>query len=379
MKMKVIVAPDSFKGSISAREICSAVREGIIRIFPDAEIKAVPLADGGEGTLENMVYSSNGSLIPINVRGPMGNEVTASYGILGDSETVVIEMAQASGLPLVEPAERNPYLSSSFGTGQLIRHALDAGYRRFVVGLGGSATNDCGTGMLTALGLKLYDKDGNILSEGGGYLSHLASFDDSELDPRIEESNFTIASDVTNKLCGPEGASYVFGPQKGATPEMVEHLDHALNHFADIVYKQKEVDIKEISGGGAAGGMGAALIAFLGASVMSGIDVIMKEIEFEGQIIGSDLIITGEGKLDSQTLSGKVIAGVSKIAKKHQVPVIALCGGVDLEPSKFNDLGVLSAFSIVPGPCSLSESMEKSAEWVTERMESIMRIISYYS
>jgi glycerate 2-kinase len=376
--MKVVIAPDSFKGSISAGDICFAIKEGILRVFPDAEIKAASLADGGEGTLDNMVYSSNGTLIPIKVKGPMGKEVIASYGILGDGETVVIEMAQASGLPLVEPEERNPYFATSFGTGQLIKHALDAGYRRFIIGLGGSATNDCGTGMLKALGLKLFDKGGNILSEGGGFLSDLTFFDDSRLDPRIVESNFTIASDVINKLCGQEGASVVFGPQKGASPEMVKHLDHSLSHFADIVYKQKGVDIKEIPGGGAAGGMGAALMTFLGASAQSGIDVIMKEIDFDGLILGTDLIFTGEGRLDTQTLSGKVIAGVSKIARKHQIPVIVLCGGVEIEPSKFNELGILSAFSIVPGPCSINESMKKSAEWITERTESIMRIICYY-
>ncbi|WP_026566808.1 glycerate kinase [Bacillus sp. UNC41MFS5] len=376
--MKVVIAPDSFKGSISAGDICFAIKEGILRVFPDAEIKAVPLADGGEGTLENMIYSSNGTLMRIKVKGPMGKEVIAAYGILGDGETVVVEMAQASGLPLVEPEERNPYIATSFGTGQLIKHALDAGYRRFIIGLGGSATNDCGTGMLTALGLKLFDKNGNILTEGGGFLSDLSFFDESGLDPRIVESNFTIASDVINKLCGKEGASVVFGPQKGASPEMVKHLDDALSHFADIVYKQKGVDIKRYPGGGAAGGMGAALIAFLGASVQSGVDVIMKEVDFDGQIIGADLIITGEGKLDAQTISGKVISGVSKIARKHQVPVIVICGGVEIEPTKFNELGILSAFSIVPGPCSLNESMKKSAAWITERTEAIIRIISYY-
>jgi len=378
MKMRVVIAPDSFKGSISARDICSAIREGILRIFPDAEIKAIPLADGGEGTMENMVYASNGTLKTTTVKGPIGKEVRASYGILGDGETVVIEMAQASGLPLLTPEERNPYLTTSFGTGQMIKHALDEGYRKFIVGLGGSATNDGGTGMLTALGVKLFDEYGRILPEGGAHLSQLACFDDTALDPRIKESQFMIASDVNNKLCGEKGASAVFGPQKGATPKMVEYLDSALNHLAEIVLKQKGVDIREMPGGGAAGGMGAALMAFLGASIKSGIDVIMKEIHFDNQIKGTDLIITGEGKLDHQTLSGKVIAGVCKIAGKHQVPVVVLCGGVDLEPSKFKDLGVLTALSIVPGPCSLEESISKSAEWITERTESIMKIISYY-
>jgi glycerate 2-kinase len=377
--MKVVIAPDSFKGSISAKDVCTAIKEGIMTVFPEAEVKAVPLADGGEGTLENMVYASNGTLTSIQVNGPMGKEVSAAYGVLGDRETVVIEIAQASGLPLVKPEERNPYTASSYGTGQLIKHALDAGYRRFIIGLGGSATNDGGTGMLTALGLRLFNENGDLLPEGGGYLTQLSYFNDSELDSRFTESTITIASDVVNKLCGPKGASAVFGPQKGANPEMVEHLDHALYHFAEIVYKQKGIDIRKLEGGGAAGGMGAALMAFMGASVHSGIEVVMKEIDFEKHIQDADLILTGEGKLDSQTLSGKVIAGVAKTAKRHQVPVLVLCGGMDLEPASFDKLGILAAFSIVPGPCSLEEGMRNSPKWITERTETIMRIIRHFN
>jgi glycerate 2-kinase len=377
--MKVVIAPDSFKGSISAKDICEAIKKGIFTVYPEAEVKAVPLADGGEGTLESMVCASNGTFRSVLVRCPMGKEVEAAYGVLGDEETVIIEMAQASGLPLVKPEERNPYTASSYGTGQLIKHALDAGYRRFIIGLGGSATNDAGTGMLTALGIKLFNENGELLPEGGGYLKQLSYFDDSKLDPRLTESTFIIASDVVNKLCGPDGASAVFGPQKGADPEMVEHLDQALSHFAEIVYKQKGIDIRELKGGGAAGGMGAALMGFLDAAVQSGIEIVMKEIDFEKQILDADLVLTGEGKLDSQTLSGKVIAGVAEIAHKYQVPVVVLCGGMDLDTASFDHLGILTAFSIVPGPCSLEEAMRKAPTWVTQRTESIMRIISYFN
>lgn len=376
--MRVIVAPDSFKGSISARDICTAVKEGILNVFPEAVVTAVPLADGGEGTMENMVYSSNGKIQSVIVRGPIGEDVTAAYGILGDGQTVVVEMAQASGLPLVNPEKRNPLKTTSFGTGELIKHALDAGYRKFLIGLGGSATNDCGMGMLAALGMKFFDKKGEILPEGGGSLNDLAYYDDSELDERLKASFFTIASDVSNELCGPVGASAVFGPQKGATPEMVKHLDQALSHFSEVVIKQKGIDMREMIGGGAAGGMGAALMTFLGAAVKSGIEVVMEEIQFDALLKDADLVITGEGKLDSQTLSGKVIAGVCKEAKKYTVPVIAFCGGLELEPSQFNELGILSAISIVPGPCSLEESMKNSPEWITQRIESVMRVISYY-
>lgn len=377
--VKIVVAPDTFKGSISAMDICSAVEEGISRVIPEAHVIAIPLADGGEGTMENMVFSSNGTIKQQNVRGPLGQQVNAAYGVLGDGQTVVVEMAQASGLTLIAHNERDPFAATSYGTGELIKNALDEGYRKFVIGLGGSATNDGGTGMLKALGMKLLKKDGTTLPEGGSHLHELAYYDDSGLDSRIKEASFTIASDVTNKLCGPQGASAVFGPQKGASPEMVQLLDQSLNHFAEIVLKQKGMDMREMEGGGAAGGMGAGLITFLQAEVKSGIEVIMEEIHFEAFIEDVDLIITGEGRLDTQTLSGKVISGVCKAAKKHNVPVIALCGGVEINSSELNELGLLSAFSIVPGPCSLEEAMKKAPHWIINQTESFMRIVCNYN
>ncbi|WP_458414571.1 glycerate kinase [Schinkia sp. CFF1] len=375
--MKIVVAPDSFKGSISARDICTAVHKGILRVFQNADVVEIPLADGGEGTMENMVYSSNGTKKQVEVTGPLGEKVKAEYGILGDHETVVVEMAQSSGLPLLKESERNPMITSTFGTGELIKDALDNGFRKFIVGIGGSATNDGGMGMLKALGVKFYKRDCSLLSEGGASLIQLHHFDESNLDARVKECKFIVASDVTNTLCGPNGASAIFGPQKGATPEMVKKLDEALNNFADVVHKQKNMDMRKLVGGGAAGGLGAGLITFLGAELQSGIEVMMKELHFEEKIKDADLIITGEGRLDSQTLSGKLITGVSKAAKKYEVPVIALCGGLTIETNQVDELGLLSAFSIVPGPCPLEEAMKQAASWIPARVEAIMRIIKY--
>ena len=373
--MKIVVAPDSFKGSIDAKNICFQVKNAILRVFPSANILEIPLADGGEGTMENMIYSSNGQMLEVEVKGPIGKVIKAKYGIMKDNETVVIEMAQASGLPLLQEKERDPRKATSYGTGQLIKHALDNGYRKFIIGLGGSATNDGGAGMLRALGVQFFKKDGSELEEGGSALTELSYFNDNNLDARLEECSITIASDVTNKLCGDNGASAIFGPQKGATPEVVKELDGALNHFANIVLQQKGIDMRELVGGGAAGGLGASLITFMQAEIRSGIDVVMEQLNFESQIKDAHLVITGEGRLDSQTLSGKVISGVSNVARKYNVPVIALCGGMNLDVCKYDELGIVSAFSIVPGPCQLDEAMENADKWIFERTENIMRLM----
>jgi len=374
--VKIVIAPDSFKGSISARNICYAIEKGIRRVLSNVEITHVPLADGGEGTAENIVAASNGHFIFTEVNGPLNEPVQAAYGVLGNQSTVVIEMAQASGLPLLNEDQRNPLITTSYGTGELMKHALDAGYRKFIIGLGGSATNDGGTGMLKALGVDFFTSDGHILEDGGASLSELSYFDDTNLDPRIKESTILVASDVTNPLCGPTGATAVFGPQKGATSEMVEQLDRALYHFSEIVLKQKGINMRELIGGGAAGGMGAALIAFCHAQLKSGIDVVLEEIGFTQILENADLLITGEGKLDSQTLSGKVIKGVSEQARSKQIPTIALCGAVHLSQEELKELGILAAFSIVPGPCSLEEAFKNSERWIVDRAESIVKILN---
>lgn len=377
--VKIVIAPDSFKGAISARDICTSVKAGVHRVFPKAKVIEIPLADGGEGTQDNLIYSTGGSFLEIEVKGPIGEPVMATIGLLSDQETAIIEMAQASGLTLLSNEERNPKIATSYGTGELIQHALDRNYRKFIIGLGGSATNDGGTGLLKALGVRFYSNDGHELAEGGAALKNLSYIDDSGLDPRILESSFLIASDVTNPLCGPSGASTIFGPQKGASANDIIELDQALLHYSKIVEKQKSIDLCKIVGGGAAGGTGASLVAFLKGKIRPGIEVVMEAIQFEEKIIGADLIITGEGKLDRQTLSGKVITGVSKIARKRQIPVIALCGSLQLDGKQINALGIRSAFSIVPAPCTLETAMENSSMWTMECTEQIMRLLKGFS
>lgn len=373
--MKIVVASDSFKGSLSAQGVCQAVKQGIHSVFPEAEVIELPLADGGEGITESMVYASGGTIQRAMVKDPLHRTIEAEFGVLGDGETAVIEMAKASGLPLLSEKERNPLKASSFGTGELIRAALDAGYRKFIIGIGGSATNDAGTGMLKALGMKFYDGAGNELQEGGGDLIRLARLDDSGLDERLHDASFRVASDVRNRLCGPAGASAIFGPQKGATPEMVRQLDAALSHFADIVLSQKGIELRDFEGGGAAGGMGSALIAFLEAELQSGIDLVMESIGFQDKIEGADLIITGEGKLDAQTLDGKLITGITKSAGKAGVPVIALAGAQTLSSKQLAEIGLLSAFSIVSGPCTVEAAMEQAAPLITEKTIAILNVL----
>lgn len=372
--MKIIVAPDSFKGSISAQDLCKSIRGGIEAVFPSAEVVELPMADGGEGTLDALVYATKGTKCECVVQDPLGRPVKASYGIMGDGQTVMIEMAQASGLTLLQENERNPLITSSYGTGELIRHALRAGYRKFVVGLGGSATNDGGAGMLRALGASFTDEAGTQIPEGGAGLAKLSEIDLSGLDPAVRESSFRIAGDVTNPLCGPSGASAVFGPQKGATEQMVRLLDEALNRYGEALLQATGTDVCQMPGSGAAGGMGAALLAVLQAESGSGIDLVMEAVDFRAKMKDASMIITGEGKLDGQTLSGKVIAGICREAMPHRIPVIALCGSMKLTSEEMDELGLAAAFSIVPGPCPLEEAMASASIWARSRTEQIMRL-----
>ncbi len=372
--MRVIVAPDSFKGSISAKDLCSSITVGIKKVFSDADVIEVPMADGGEGTMENLVYATDGNVLSIKVNDPLGREIEASYGVLGDGQTAIIEMAQASGLPLLTEDERNPLITSSFGTGQLILDALDRGYRSFIIGLGGSATNDGGTGMLKALGVKFFNNNKEELDDNVESLKDLSYIDLANIDDRIKSSKFIVASDVTNPLCGTNGASHIFGPQKGATPEIVQLLDKSLKSYGQIVHQQLGVNVLDIPGAGAAGGMGAALIAFLNAEVNSGIDITMNVTKLQELVKDADIVITGEGKFDSQTLAGKVIAGVSYVANREKVPVIVLCGINELKSNEMDEIGVVSAFSLVPGPCTLNDAVRNAREWVVDRTEQIMRM-----
>lgn len=377
--MRILLAPDSFKGSISAIDLCTAMRKGIHAVDATAIVEAVPMADGGEGTVETLVQATDGELRQAQVSDPLGRPVIAQYGVLGDGRTAVIEMAQASGFALLHANERNPLVTTSRGTGELILHAVRAGFRSFVIGLGGSATNDGGAGMLSALGAKMLDSRGNLLSEGGAALTHLAKIELDELDKEVQQCQFVIASDVTNPLCGEHGASAVFGPQKGATVEMVAYLDAALARYGRMLEQLSGRDISSLPGSGAAGGMGAAFMAVFGVACKPGIEAVLEAVQFDKLLDKADLVITGEGRLDRQTLSGKVIAGICARAARHSVPVIALCGEQSLSGEELEKLGLQAAFSIVPKPCDLDTAMQEAAYWTQQQTEQIMRLAAVFT
>lgn len=374
MQMKIVLAPDSFKGSMSAKQLCEVWKEAIVSIAPQAQVISFPMTDGGEGFIENMVFATEGTMATATVTDPLGRTIEASYGVLGDGKTVVIDTAQASGLTLLSEDERNPFIASSYGTGMLIMHALDHGYRHFLIGLGGSATNDAGAGLLRALGICWLDQDGRELQDGGEALQSLAVIDDTLWDERLNNCTFTVACDVDNRLCGPEGASYTFAPQKGASRDQVVILDQALNHFADVVTMKTGRDPRSIEGGGAAGGIAAALAVFCNAQLVRGVDLVMEQLQIEQHLRGADLLITGEGKLDQQTLHGKVIAGLSRKAATYRVPVVALAGSVSISPEEARSLGLAACFSFMPGPVTLSEAIEHVGRWSQLQIINIIQL-----
>ncbi|WP_159567670.1 glycerate kinase [Budvicia diplopodorum] len=346
--MKIIIAPDSFKESLSAQQAANAIEQGFRQIFPDIECLKLPVADGGEGTVAALVAATNGREINLTVTGPQGTPVSAFYGINGKGTCAVIEMAAASGLMLVSPAERNPLTATSLGTGELIRHVLDAGIRHIILGVGGSATVDGGVGMVQALGGKFSDADGRELEHGGGALSSLAHIDLSELDSRLSRCLIEVACDVENPLTGPAGAAAVFGPQKGATPEMVVQLEQGLCRLAEVINNDLHQDVSQLVGGGAAGGMGMAAKLFLNGNMRSGIDIIIEAIGLRESMLGTDLVIVGEGRIDRQTIEGKAPIGVARLARRYQIPVIGIAGvlgeGVDI----VHQHGIDAVFSILP-------------------------------
>jgi glycerate kinase len=354
--MKVVIAPDSFKESLSAPEVAEQVAAGFREVFPDADYALVPLADGGEGTVAAMVAATGGRIVSVSVTGPLGTRVTAFYGLTGDGQTAVIEMAAASGLELVPPGKRNPLITTSYGTGELIRAALDAGVSGIVIGIGGSATNDGGAGMLQALGMQLLDAEGVEIGFGGGALARLERIDACGLDPRLGEVIISVACDVENPLLGAKGASAVFGPQKGATPEMVGQLDASLAHYAAVIVRDLGREVTTTPGAGAAGGMGAALLA-LGGRLRPGIEIVLQAVGFEAIARDADLIITGEGRIDSQTVCGKTPHGVARIAKSLDKPVIALAGSLAADVDLVYAHGIDAVFSAVPRPCSLENAL----------------------
>lgn len=362
--MKIVIAPDSFKESLTALQVADSIEKGFSRIYPEVEIIKVPMADGGEGTVQSLVDATKGQLVYKTVTGPLGEPVDAFLGILGNGKTAVIEMAAASGLHLVPAEKRNPLFTTTKGTGELIIAALNLGVNHIIIGIGGSATNDGGAGMAKALGAKLLDRNDNEIGEGGGSLNELASIDISNLDSRLANTKFEIACDVDNPLTGPKGASVIFGPQKGATPEMIKQLDENLAHYASIIEKDLTKKIKDVSGAGAAGGLGGGLLAFLPAKLLKGVDIVMKATGLEDQLKDAALVITGEGKIDGQTIYGKTPIGVAKMAKKYKVPVIAIAGNIAKDSDIVCEFGIDAVFSIVPGIISLSDAFEHAAQYV---------------
>ncbi|MFF2177891.1 glycerate kinase [Lysinibacillus sp. NPDC058147] len=327
--MKVVISPDSYKGTLSAIEVASAMQAGILDVDPSIETVILPVADGGEGTLESLVASTDGQYISQHVLDPLGREIKVKYGVLGDKETCVIEMAQASGIMLLQEKEKNPELASTYGTGQLIKAALDEGFREFIIGIGGSATNDAGIGMLKALGLQLKKEDGTLIAEGVSALLDLALIDVSQIDPRLAEAKFIIACDVDNPLIGERGATAIFGPQKGVKEHQIAYFDSCLKQFADLVEKQFDIRLHDYKGAGAAGGMGGALIAFLNGSFHAGIEIVMNAVQLKKHLEGAGFVITGEGKSDRQTLHGKAPLGVAKAATSANVQAILLSGAIE--------------------------------------------------
>ncbi|MBT2569667.1 glycerate kinase [Planococcus sp. ISL-110] len=370
--MKILIAPDSFKGSMTAVQAAQAMAEGVQEASPQSTPVLMPAADGGEGTMTALVSATGGKMVEAIVEDPLGWKITASYGVLGDQKTCVVELAEASGLTLLTEAERNPLLASTYGTGELLAHALDAGYRKFIIGLGGSATNDAGIGMLQALGMKFLDVHGVELGPGMVALNGLSKIDLFGFDKRIMESRFLIASDVENPLIGPQGASAVFGPQKGATPDMVTELDRVLTNFADIVERFTGMALHHEKGAGAAGGAGGAFQAFFLGEMRRGIDLVLEAMDFEEQLLDADLVLTGEGKSDAQTLSGKAPFGIAEVANRHGKPVVLISGTVDRSDKEKLELYFTEIHAVADDGISPEESMANAYGYMKRKTRKVM-------
>ena len=373
--MKIVVAPDSFKGSVSALEAACAIEQGLRRVFPDAVIDKIPMADGGEGTVQSLVDVTGGHLQTQRVLDPLGNEVDAQFGILSDSETAVIEMAAASGLTLVPTDKRNPLRTTTYGTGQLIHTALEAGCRRLIIGIGGSSTNDGGAGMAEALGVRLLDTNGKQIPYGGEGLGQLASIDMTGLHPAVAETETVVACDVNNPLTGPDGASQVYGPQKGATPEMIETLDTHLAHFDEVLTQTLGKSFNDIPGAGAAGGLGAGLMAFLNAELRLGVDIMIDAVNLRERMKGAAIVFTGEGQLDFQTAFGKTPVGVAKVAKADNIPVIAIAGGIAEGAEAIYEAGIDAMLGIVQEPMELAVAVANTSRLIADTAEQAARLI----
>lgn len=370
-----VLAPDSFKGSMTAKEVCESMEKGILKVLPDALCISVPMADGGEGTMQSLVDATRGKIYQTEVRDPLGRPIIAEYGILGDNKTAVIEMASASGLQYVNESTKNPLITTTYGTGQLVKACLDKGVSKIIIGIGGSATNDGGAGLAQALGVKLLDKNEEDLPFGGAALTNLTKIDISNLDVRLNNVEIEVACDVTNPLCGEIGTSVIFGPQKGATSDMILILDKALSHYAEMLNKQLGKDVKDIPGSGAAGGLGAGLLAFTKAKLERGVDIVINYTNLKNSIQKADFVFTGEGSIDKQTQYGKTISGVAKIAKVENKKIIAIAGCVSKEADTLYDLGVGAIFSIMPKPMSLEQALKTGKENIEYIIENITRTL----
>jgi glycerate 2-kinase len=371
--MRVVIAPDKFKGSLSAADAAAAMARGVTRACPGASIDQVPMADGGEGTVDALVAATAGSAREAVVTGPLGTPVRAKFGLSGDGRTAVIEMAAASGLVLVPNAKRNPLITTTRGTGELMLAAIAAGAKDLIVGIGGSATNDGGAGLGQALGFRLLDADGRELKPGGGDLQRLSRIDSSRRRPELNTIEVAVACDVTNPLCGPTGASAVYGPQKGADATMVETLDHNLAHFASVVERDLGVAIKDLPGSGAAGGLGGGLVAFAAGKLAPGIELVIKAVDLESRLAHTDLCLTGEGSIDGQSAFGKTAVGVARLARSLHCPVLALAGSIGPGATAVLDQGIDAYFSICPGPIELEEAVSHAAELLERATEQAVR------
>lgn len=371
---KIILAPNSFKGSMTASRVGEAMARGARAALKSVHLEIIPLADGGDGFLEALLYQGGVSLQELIVKDPLGRSIKSAFGLLADGRTAVIEMARASGLALLSEGEANPMLTSSYGTGELIKGALEQGCRKIILGLGGSASNDGGLGLAQALGAKFYDKEGQLLGFGGQNLVKLATMDLSGLPQALESLELIIASDVENPMLGPQGATRVYGPQKGARPEMIELLEEGLENLAQIIKREKGKEVAMIAGSGAAGGIGGGLLGFLGGEIVSGIELVLEMVNFYQRIEGAHLIITGEGAIDSQTAYGKVPFGVGKIAQKKRVPVVALAGSVSGKLDLLRENGITAFFPIIDGPMSLDQAMEKGESLVEKISQEVVRL-----
>lgn len=376
--MKVIVAIDSLKGSLSSLEAGSAIKDGILKVVPDAEVCVRPLADGGEGTVEALALGMNGKLEKVTVTGPLGTPVECTYGMLESSKTAIVEMSGAAGITLVPEQDRNPLNTTTYGVGEVIKDAIAKGCRHFIVGIGGSATNDGGIGMLQALGYGMLDKDGNQVAFGAKGLEALAAITDDQVIPELKECTFRVACDVTNPLCGETGCSAIFGPQKGATPSMILQMDQWLGAYAALTsFKYNKADAK-YPGTGAAGGMGFAFLAYTNAVLESGIKIVLEETKLEEYVKDADIVVTGEGRLDGQTVFGKAPIGVAGIAKKHDKTVLAFSGAVTEDAVACNDHGIDAFFPILRKVCTLQEAMdsENARANMIATVEQVFRLIN---